>query len=156
VMSQNLWENREQRRRSWYLFFFQLPLLPELVLRLNKHRGAVRLLKSSGKEATLSKEDLAHYREAWSQPRAWTGMINWYRALRLQTRRRLPRVRVDPPTLIIWGEQDVALGATMAEESLALCKDGRLERVPDATHWVQHDAAEQVNAWLVDFFTHPD
>lgn len=152
VMVKNIRKNRAQRRKSWYIFFFQLPLIPELMLRLGNHRGAVRMLTASGKPGTFSSEDLEHYREAWSQPRAWTGMINWYRALRRRLRSFGPAVRIKPPTLIIWGEQDAALESRMAAESLALCEDGRLELVPDATHWVQHDAAGQVNDWLVEFF----
>jgi pimeloyl-ACP methyl ester carboxylesterase len=153
VMVKNIRKNRTQRRKSWYIFFFQLPLIPEILLRFGNHQGAARMLQASGKPGTFSSEDLAQYRAAWSQPRAWTGMINWYRALRRQVRQSGGARRIKPPTLIIWGEQDAALEASMAAESLALCEDGRLEMVPEATHWVQHDAAGKVNEWLVAFFS---
>lgn len=154
VMIRHLKNDGAQRRRSWYMFFFQLPLLPELGLGLANHAGGVDMLKKSSNPDTFSDEDLSHYRQAWGQPRAWTGMINWYRALRVrQTGKGRMDMQVKPPTLIIWGEQDLAFVSGLAEESLALCEDGRLELVPEATHWVQHDAAGKVNDWLADFFS---
>lgn len=151
VMVRNIRKNPAQRRRSWYIFFFQLPVLPELLLRANRHKNAVRMLRGSGLKGSFSPEDIVTYREAWSQPRAWTGMVNWYRAL-MRRSGGIPPAPVEVPVLIIWGEQDVALGVNMAAESLELCREGRLELVPEATHWVQHDAPEKVSAWLVDFF----
>jgi pimeloyl-ACP methyl ester carboxylesterase len=152
VMFQNLLHNRNQRRRSWYMFFFQLPFLPELLLSQNGHERALRLLKSSSLSGSFSSEDLSQYRQAWSQPRAWTGMINWYRAIRRRVGGKGSAVRVQVPVLLIWGEKDAAFEPVMVEQSLKFCPAGRLELVPRAAHWVQHDAADKVNAWLVDFF----
>lgn len=151
VMVQNVLRNPVQRRKSWYIFFFQLPVLPELLLRANGHKNAVRMLRGSGLPGSFLQEDIVTYQEAWSQPRAWNGMVNWYRAF-MRRRKRIPAVELEMPVLIIWGEQDVALEASMAAESLTLCRDGLLKTVPEATHWVQHDAAEKVSAWLVGFF----
>lgn len=152
VMRHNLIHNPVQRRKSRYIFFFQLPLLPELLFGHHDHQTAARILGRSSLPGSYSAEDLQHYRAAWSQPGAWTGMLNWYRALRRRARDRRMSAIVRPPTLIIWGEQDAALASGMARQSLDFCQDGRLKLIPEATHWVQHDAAEQVNAWLIDFF----
>jgi pimeloyl-ACP methyl ester carboxylesterase len=152
VMQQNLIHNPVQRRKSRYIFFFQLPLLPELLFRYHDHQTAARILERSSLPGSYSAEDLQQYRAAWSQPGAWTGMLNWYRALRRRIRDRHMPAKVQPPTLVIWGEQDAALAAVMARQSLDFCQDGRLKLIPEATHWVQHDAADQVNAWLIDFF----
>ena len=78
-------------------------------------------------------------------------MINWYRAA---ARYQLPiptdaRIRV--PTLMMWGMQDVALSHRMARPSMDYVDEGNLIFFPEATHWVQHDAAEEVNHYLVDF-----
>jgi pimeloyl-ACP methyl ester carboxylesterase len=54
------------------------------------------------------------------------------------------------PTLVVWGAQDVALSRHMAAPSAAMCVDGRLEVLDDATHWVQHDAPATVNRLLLD------
>ena len=164
VMYRNILNNRVQRKRSWYIFAFQVPLLPELFLRMNAHENAVRLLERSSLPGSFSEADLQAYRAAWSQPGAWTGMIHWYRAvffravvrwsLRKKARNNMEQAVIDIPVLIIWGQNDVALEATMAAESLVYCPEGRLEMVRDATHWVQHDAADRVSAWLVEFFGH--
>jgi len=156
VMMQNLYRNRIQRRRSWYILFFQLPVLPEMALSYAGHNTAARMLERGGLPGSFLPGDIERYRQAWGQPRAWTGMINWYRALRRLIFGRISPTRVKIPTMIIWGKQDQALGSEMAEQSLAYCDHGQLELIPEATHWVQHDAADQVNACLADFFGDQD
>ncbi|HAY84537.1 MAG TPA: alpha/beta hydrolase [Chloroflexi bacterium] len=152
VMVQNILHNRIQRRKSWYVYFFQLPWLPELILSSRRHKRALRMLEKGGLPGSFIAQDLACYQQAWSQPRTWTGMINWYRATKRWIGGKIPSTKVQVPVLIIWGKNDGALESVMAEESLAFCLAGRLEWVPEATHWVQHDAAEKVNNWLLDFF----
>jgi pimeloyl-ACP methyl ester carboxylesterase len=80
-----------------------------------------------------------------------TGMINWYRALVRHRPVSAADIRVHMPTRVLWGKQDVALSYEMAEASMDLCDDGQLVFFEDATHWVQHDAAEAVNRELVKF-----
>ena len=151
VMKRFLQRDLEQLRRSWYVFFFQLPWLPERSMSANDWRGAVRALQGSGKIHTFTNEDIEKYKEAWSQPGAMTAMINWYRAAaRYQT--RMPEdARVKVPTLMLWGMKDVALSHRMARPSMDYCDEGNLILFPDATHWVQHDSAEEVNHYLIDF-----
>ena len=141
----------EQIRRSWYVFFFQLPWLPEAGMRRDNWRGAERVLRGSGKIHTFTDEDIEKYKEAWSQPAAMTAMINWYRAAVLYQ----PPILKDPcihvPTLMMWGMKDFALSHRMARPSMDYVKEGNLIFFPEATHWVQRDAAEEVNHYLVDF-----
>jgi pimeloyl-ACP methyl ester carboxylesterase len=88
-----------------------------------------------------------------------TSMVNWYRAVfRIAAKGpmnpdkiALRRVRV--PTLILWGENDVALSLEMARPSLDLCDLGELVTFPGATHWVQHDKAQAVNQRLRQHFS---
>ena len=138
-----------QMLRSAYVGFFQIPRLPEM--RLTANGGAVlrRTLAATGRKGSFTEADLDRYAAAWAQPGAMTGMLNWYRALRLPRASPAPRVRA--PTLILWGRRDHALGSGLAEASLTLCDDGRIDWHPEATHWVQHDAADAVNASLVAF-----
>lgn len=140
----------QQLLRSWYVFFFQLPWIPEALTRAGNWRAGVNSLRGSSRPGTFSDDDLELYREAWSRPGAFTAMVNWYRALV-----RYPPVfgplRVTPPTLILWGRHDVFLETELAELSLALCDDGRLIML-ETIHWVQHEAAEQVNRELIAFF----
>ncbi len=80
-------------------------------------------------------------------------MINWYRAL-ARNRPALPgNPRLSMPVLILWDQNDVALSAEMAAESLKFCEDGRLVYFENATHWVQHDEAEAISARLAAFFS---
>jgi pimeloyl-ACP methyl ester carboxylesterase len=132
------------------MFAFQLPWLPERMLKRNNWAAAAASFKR-----VLTPEDVQKYREAWSQPRAVTGMINYYRALFRHPPASLPREkrRIRVPTQIIWGARDRFLGRELAEESVKMCDDGRLHFIEEATHWVQHEAAAEVNAQITAFFT---
>jgi len=150
VMRRFLLRDFDQMRRSWYAFFFQLPWLPEIGMRTNDWRGAVRALRGSGLIHTFTNEDIEKYKESWSQTGAMTSMINWYRALRYQT--KLPQeMQIRVPTLMMWGMKDFALTHRMARPSIDHCEQGKLIFFPEATHWVQRDAAEEVNHYLIDF-----
>lgn len=151
VMRRFLQRDFEQMRRSWYAFFFQLPWLPEMGMRADDWRGAVRALRGSGKIHTFTNEDIEKYKEAWSQPGAMTAMINWYRAAARHPFSFPKEMRIRVPTLMMWGMQDVALTHRMARPSMDHCDEGNLILFPEATHWVQHDAAEEVNHYLIDF-----
>ncbi len=138
-----------QMLRSAYVGLFQIPRLPEARLTANACRVLRQALLKSSRPGSFTPADLDRYVEAWTQPGAMTGMLNWYRALRLPRPR--PVLRVTPPTLVLWGRRDHALEPGLAEASLALCTSGRIQWLPEATHWVQHDAADAVNAALIDF-----
>jgi pimeloyl-ACP methyl ester carboxylesterase len=143
----------EQLRRSWYVFAFQIPWLPEYFLRVNDWHNAVRVLRGSGKIHTFSNEDIAEYKKAWSQPGAMTAMLNWYRAIGRHRPKMPEGSRVKVPTLMMWGMQDVALSHRMARPSMDYCGDGKLVFFEDATHWVQHDEAGAVNQLLIEFLS---
>ena len=151
VMRRFLLRDLEQMRRSWYVLFFQMPWLPELGMRLKDWRGTVLALRGSGQVHTFTKEDIEKYKEAWSQPGAMTAMINWYRAAVRDRSWILNEMRIRVPTLVMWGMKDFALTHRMARPSLDYVEKGNLIFFPEATHWVQRDAAEEVNPYLIDF-----
>jgi pimeloyl-ACP methyl ester carboxylesterase len=151
TMKRTLRTNFAQLRKSWYIFFFQLPWLPEALIRANQWRGAKQSLLSSSRPGTFSQEELAGYVAAWSQPGAFTAMINWYRAMFRTKIKPLPSKRITVPTLLIWGAQDFALGREMAQPSINRCDDGRLVFIEEAGHWVQHEEPERVNDLLLGF-----
>jgi pimeloyl-ACP methyl ester carboxylesterase len=151
VMRKFLSTRPRQLLRSWYMFFFQLPWLPEAFFSAFNFRiGASALLRSS-RPGTFTAEDLSQYRAAWSQPRAVTSMINWYRAL-FRIRAKFPDKIVRVPTRILWGERDAFLLAEMAHESLRYCANAELFTFANATHWLQHEEPARVSELLVDFF----
>jgi pimeloyl-ACP methyl ester carboxylesterase len=151
VMRKTLKHSWAQRRKSWYMMFFQLPWLPDALLTMNSHKGMGRTLQLTSNPGTFTEADLIEYYKAWSQPGAITAMLNWYRAIAQTPPKRLPCPRISVPTLVLWGKKDFALNSDMAQASIELCDDGRLTYFEDATHWVQHEEAERVN-WLIAEF----
>ena len=150
VMRRYLASNRRQLRRSWYMFFFQLPFLPEAAFTAFNYRLGVRSLVRSSRPNTFSSEDLALYRSAWSQPHAPTSMINWYRAA-FRFRTKFPDSTVHVPTRILWGERDAFLLAEMAHDSLRYCDSAELYTFANASHWLQHEEHARVSELLIDF-----
>jgi epoxide hydrolase 4 len=151
VMNRFLQRDFEQMRRSLYALFFQLPWLPERLMVTDHWRGAVRVLRGSGKIHTFTNGDIEKYKEAWSQPGAMNAMLNWYRAAARYPHQIPKEMRIRVPTLILWGVKDVALSHRMARPSLDYCEEGNLIFFPDATHWVQHEEADEVNRHLLNF-----
>ncbi|HEX5924987.1 MAG TPA: alpha/beta fold hydrolase [Baekduia sp.] len=140
-----------QLRRSWYMFFFQIPWLPERLLRWGGRRVLERLYEEA-KPGAYTAEDIARSEVALMGPDGLRGPINYYRAALRQSPRRAKALftPIPAPTLVIWGEQDRHLMAKMADPDPRLVPDVRVERLPDAGHWVQHDEPERVNALLVE------
>jgi pimeloyl-ACP methyl ester carboxylesterase len=101
----------------------------------------------------FTKEDQDRYREAWEQPGAITGMINWYRALMRQRRRSARSPQIQVPTLILWGQQDPHISYEMAALSAVMCESAQLMTFEDATHWVLHDEPEATSKHLIRHFS---
>lgn len=142
----------QQRRKSWYMAFFQLPFLPEFMLGLGNTNGLARALKTTSRPGAFTDVDISEYRKAWAQPGALTAMLNWYRAAFKTPPKQQPDPRVKVPTLILWGKQDNVLKWEMAQASLELCDEGRLVYFEDATHWIVHEEPERVNSLISEFF----
>jgi epoxide hydrolase 4 len=151
VMRKFLSTRPRQLLRSWYMFFFQLPWLPEAFFSSFHFCAGSRSLLRSSRPGTFTAEDLAQYRAAWSQPGALTAMINWYRAL-FRTPAKFKDKTVRVPTRILWGERDAFLLGEMAHESLRYCANAELFTFANATHWLQHEEPARVSELLIDFF----
>jgi pimeloyl-ACP methyl ester carboxylesterase len=145
-----------QLAKSWYMVFFQLPWLPEQLARAGGWAAFRHGFEHDARPGAFTPEDIARYVEAWSQPGAPTAMINYYRASlrRPPGRHREGGFRpVKAPTLVIWGERDRHLGAELAEPRASDVPNlERVVRLPDASHWVQHDEPERVSELLIEFF----
>lgn len=144
VMKRFASRNIGQLLRSWYIGFFQLPVLPEALARLGNWAVVARTLRGSSYPGTFSDDDLEEYKMAWSQPGAFRAMVNWYRASLQRPLTRDVTIRITVPTLLIWGVHDHFLKREMAQPSIDLCDKGRLVFFETATHWVQHEEAERV------------
>ena len=141
----------KQLRKSWYMFFFQLPVVPERLLAANDFRALKRALSESPRG--FDDTDIQRYVESWSQPGALKGMLDYYRAaLRQSPRSAIARMSpIDAPVLVIWGERDSVLGRELARPEPKWVTNARVEYLPEATHWVQHDAPQRVNELLLEF-----
>jgi pimeloyl-ACP methyl ester carboxylesterase len=137
-----------QLRRSWYFFYFQLPGLPEHHVQADDWEFFRDFLSDA--RPAYTDDEFNRYVEAWAQPEAATAMINYYRYAVRHSGEIRP---VTAPTLVIWGEQDRYLGPTLAEPHREDVPNlDRVERLPNASHWVHHDEADRVNELLIDFF----
>ncbi|QCJ46318.1 alpha/beta fold hydrolase [Haloprofundus sp. MHR1] len=139
-----------QKLRSWYMGFFQIPLVPERLSKAGDFRLLVRTMRQSSEPGTFSPSDFERYRQTWRRPGAFTGMVNWYRAA-ARSRPEPENGHVKPPTLVIWGAKDQFLKKSMARESVDMCERGRLVMLDDATHWVQHEEPVRVSELLKEF-----
>lgn len=141
AIARELGRSRSQRLKLIYQLFFQLPLLPELFMRVF---GRL-LLRKAGR---ITREEAAGYAKQWSL----TPMLNYYRALR-RSRGSLEKMyrRIDAPVLIIWGAREPVFNAATLENLDAWLTNVRIERVPRASHFVQHDQRARVNELLIEF-----
>ena len=151
VMRAHLRTNLAQFRRSLYILAFQVPRFPERSLGREDGRALARALVATSRPGTFSEADLAEYRRSWAGPTALRAMLDWYRAALRHPPARGSDPRIAVPTLLVWGAQDRFLGREMAQPSIELCDDGRLVVIESATHWLQHEEPDRVNA-LIDGF----
>eukprot|EP01035_Chromulina_nebulosa_P035238 gene35237-47360_t len=152
VFQANIVANPAQRRKSWYVLFFQIPWLPEWALTARGAQAIGRAFSDMAVDKSrFSEADLDHYRRNALKPGAATAMVNWYRAgARNGMKKWAPGKApvIDIPTLMIWGEEDTALGIELTEGYEPYVNDFTLHRLPGVSHWVQQEAPEAVNARL--------
>ncbi len=144
----------KQLRKSWYVFAFQIPWLPEYMLRRNHANEIGRMLRGAAvQKSVFPREETAKYQQAMSKPGAIKAALGYYR----QLFRRLPftfrnyEVHIGVPTLLIWGEQDIALGLELTTGLERWVDDIEIKRIPDSGHWVQQEKPEQVNQYMLEF-----
>lgn len=145
-----------QLLRSWYMAFFQLPKLPEWVLRLRSYHGIGAAFHDMAiDKSAFPPEVLDQFKKAAAQPGALTAMIHYYRAnfkgffnknLRPQEQGTLPI-----PTLMIWGEEDTALGKELTYGTEQYVPDLRIQYIPNCSHWVQQEQPQLVNQYMKEF-----
>ncbi len=153
-----IWKKNQSLKQffaSWYMLFFQIPFLPEFLLKLSDYKIlSDSLKKSTAEENIFTDADIYEYKKAWSEPFALTAMLNYYRAnvlQRLFTKdEELPKIKV--PTLFIYGEKDRAiLPETVAGIIEMIDADYEEIRIPQAAHWVQQEAKTAVTQILREF-----
>lgn len=134
--------------RSWYMFFFNMPYVPEISIMSGDFSIFDRLF-----EKYLKKDEIDIYKYYFGRCYGVTGPLNYYRA-RLRgygQKNKQKQNRVSPKTLIIWGDRDLALVSSLAEDSGTMCDAGQVRLVEGASHWVQMDQPKVVNTYMREF-----
>lgn len=139
----------KQILKSWYIGFFQLPLLPELACSLANFKLLAESMRRSSIPGTFSKHAMDKYRNAWQQPKSLRSMINWYRAVRYRSNDHTSEIHT--PTLLIWGKKDLFLSHETASPSINYCSRGKLVMIEDASHWIHHEKSAEVNQLIEEF-----
>jgi len=140
-----------QLARSWYMYFFQCPFIPELLLKSDDYAifKMSFLKKPMGLVNTknMEQEDIEVFRYTFAQEGTPKAALNYYRAMfRYQT--DLSRSQVTAPTLLLWGVNDGALGEELADASANFCADIRTRKIANCSHWVQQDRPEDCNKYM--------
>jgi pimeloyl-ACP methyl ester carboxylesterase len=159
--ARELAHNPAQQDASQYMNLFRTGKAERVLSENNFERLMKMTLEGWGK-GSIDAAEKAAYIEAWSQPGALTGSLNYYRASPLY-----PPIGDDPgakalkldpadfmvrvPTLVVWGMRDQALLPANLDGLEACVPDLRIERLPEASHWVMHDEPGRLNRLIRDF-----
>ena len=150
---EKVWQPSRQTLRAWYLLLFRIPVVSEWALSA-RNFGTVRdMFGRMPRQPAFTDSEIDEYVAALARPGALTAALNWYREnLASRAARELAGpTHVSTETLVIWGEQDPALGVELLEGLERVAPHVRVHRIPRASHWVQNEAPDEVNRVLIDF-----
>jgi pimeloyl-ACP methyl ester carboxylesterase len=150
VFSRQFW-------RMMYVFFFQIPWLPERVLAARDYHVIEEAFRGriAAQPERFTDDVIRVYKRAAAEPGALTAMLNYYRGLlrggglKRMIARGFPII--ETPTLLVWGEQDPILPPDIIADAGSWVTDLTIRFIPDAGHWVQQEAPETVNAILQEW-----
>jgi len=143
IFQESLRTDKEQQEASFYIFKFLKPNGEKFII-----EDDYKWLKKAVFTKNFSDNDKEKYIEAWSQPGAILGGVNYYRA---NTSFKDWKGIINVPTLVLWGMQDVALRPQLLEGLSSYVKDLRIERHEKSSHWITHDAPEFVSSKIREF-----
>ncbi|MGA3083511.1 MAG: alpha/beta hydrolase [Thermodesulfobacteriota bacterium] len=167
VFEQELRQNPAQQQASQYMLMFRSPKAEDILSADNYSELYKTVLEEGLKQGHFTEEDRRAYLEAWSQPGALTGGLNYYRASRvappsIKGGQSSEKPATDPsrffiktPTLMIWGEKDQALLTGNLQGLEQFIPDLTIKRIPDGSHWVIHEKPTLINAYIREFITRP-
>jgi len=162
VFERELRENPAQQQASQYMLRFQDPHMEEMISANNFAQFQEGILGALLRQGIFTEADRQSYLDAWSQPGALTGGLNYYRAAKIGppgasaaksflTRAESSPLEVTVPTLVIWGEKDPYLMTSNLDGLERYVQNLKVQRVPDATHWVVHEKPTLVNSSIRSF-----
>jgi pimeloyl-ACP methyl ester carboxylesterase len=160
IFMRELRDNPAQQRASQYILTYRTPGAEGILSRNDYALLAGNLLADGLAQGYFTEGDKKAYIEAWSQPGALTGGLNYYRAAHLGsfTGERDDSLSsgpslstVDVPTLVIWGEKDKWLLVGNLEGLERYVPNLTIRRIPDGSHWVIHEKPTLVNSYIREF-----
>ena len=144
--------NPQQLLRSSYMFFFQIPWLPEFLIQSSDYQPIETAIKGMAvNKSAITKEDLEAYKDAAAKRGAMTATLNYYRNIFQQRMTSQDWSVLSVPTLMIWGEKDTALGKELTYGTEAYVRDFQIKYIPDCSHWVQQEQPQLVNQYMREF-----
>ena len=144
----------EQLLKSWYIFFFQLPGLPEFFFQLNNYEAIASALRDSAVDkSAFTDADLEAYKDAFAKRGALTSAINYYRNVFQKIFEKTNWEKLQVPTLTIWGENDNFLGKELTYETQKYVEDFQIWYIPNCGHWVQQEKPDLVNQYMREFLS---
>lgn len=143
IFAQKLKTDKDQQKASFYIFEFYKPNGEKFIV-----ENDYKVLRESVFNKNFSDSDREKYLEAWSQPGAIVGGVNYYRANRgFEGWKGI----IEVPTLVLWGMKDITLRPQLLEGLSDYVKDLRIERHDKSSHWINHDAPEFVSSKIQEF-----
>jgi pimeloyl-ACP methyl ester carboxylesterase len=142
----------QQLLRSWYMFFFQLPVIPELFVQAQDYQFIENAFTGMAvNKSAFSKEDIDAYKDAAAKRGAIKATVNYYRNIFSPQMFNQNWSILEVPTLMIWGEEDTALGKELTYGTEAYVKDFQIKYIPNCSHWVQQEQPQLVNQYIREF-----
>lgn len=139
-----------QMKKSWYIFAFQLPWMPEKLVSRNDFEILKQIFqKDPVNPDAFDEEEIEHYLQSWRRSENLHGPINYYRAAARNASIDLRRIEI--PVRVIWGRHDAYLGEELAEPDPKIVPTCSVKFL-DASHWVMHDAPEVCAEEMIAFF----
>ncbi|MBM0740618.1 alpha/beta hydrolase [Phormidium sp. CLA17] len=145
----------QQLLRSWYIFFFQLPFLPELLIQLNDYQALEQAFQGMAKNKNaFTLADIEAYKNAIAKPGVLTAAVNYYRnVLQLGSFLQSSWNVLEVPVLMIWGEDDMPLGKELSYGTEQYVRDFQIKYLFNCSHWVQQEQPQLVNQYMHKFLT---
>ena len=144
----------QQLLRSSYIFFFQIPVLPEVLIQLSDYKALeTAFLGMAVNKNAFTQEDIDAYKDAFAKRGVVTAALNYYRNVTQQGLTQKDWSILDVPTLMIWGENDTALGKELTYNTDQYVRDFQLKYISNCSHWVQQEKPELVNQYIREFIS---
>ena len=163
VFARELRHNPAQQKASQYMLMFRSPQAESILSGNNYEELYRRVLYWGVQKRVFTEEDRKAYLEAWSQPGALTGGLNYYRTAKVgpsapekgmehpKSPRDLYATPIQVPTLVIWGEKDTALLTGNLVGLEPYVADLTIKRIPEGSHWVVHEKPDLINSYIREF-----